>query len=892
MQTPELQAFEVHPIVQWRSVPFHIQSVELNGTDLLVGTSQGQLLVYDLPEGSVGAVPSLRLTKKDFLKTSRKPPISQLLAVPELNILLCLADTYVHVHDLTTFTSLYTIERSKGTLLFAADLHVRGMPQADTHRLSETRSTLPVDRLTLQLCCIVKRRFFVFEVGRDEAKHIKDQPLPDTPQTAVWCGRKLFFGFKREYDQVEIETGRVVEVPTESTGSFDRLAVRLPNNTFALTAERDGRPVVIFKDIEGKPLTSYGIQWEDWPRAIDVYGPYILGVTDKGIEVRFNDETSKLMQLIHLDSPQFLVHGHTILAASPSALWQLHPVPYDQQIDSLLDVNRFVDAKKIEAAMPGTPEERMKRRYNMDKAHAYYEFNRKKHFKVALDLLKGIEVSPATVLRLYPWLLPKHTPAEGVPGAPQLTPQQKQEAIAALILYLTEKRTQLYKFDSKAEAPDEADKRKKLMSIVDTTLLICYVRTGSSLLRSFVRVNNHCDISESEKVLKSADKLEELVLLYQNRGLHRQALELLRSNINKTTPDPKTMDEEECKAMAQRRAKWMHAMISHLQNLKPEHVGLVVEYSSTILDIDEKQGLGIFMSKDFPNVKTFPRVPIMQHLQEHYPHLLTQYLEFVVTEWNDTSREIHTALALSYLNAVLKMKKTPPLSSPERQRLYRFLRTSDHIDASLIMRRVASAGDVLVEERAVLLGQLNRHAEALRILANDVADPSFAEDYCNDNYDPHDLDRRNLYMVLLEHYLRPASGPPKTQQALTILGKHSDKVNALKALDMLPLDTKISEIEDFLMAILTEREHTRRAVAVQANLAKTEQLQVSERRIAIHSKHFKVTEDSLCFECRKPIRTHAFAIYPCGTLVHLHCMENESTCPRHSTRGRCRLTLN
>lgn len=144
------------------------------GTDLLVGTSQGQLLVYDLPEGSVGAVPSLRLTKKDFLKTSRKPPISQLHAVPELNLLLCLADAYVHVHELSSFTSLCVLEKSKGSLFFAADLKVRGDAAADVHRRSGICRSIPADRLDLRVCCVVKRRLQVFELRAGGSfQHIK-----------------------------------------------------------------------------------------------------------------------------------------------------------------------------------------------------------------------------------------------------------------------------------------------------------------------------------------------------------------------------------------------------------------------------------------------------------------------------------------------------------------------------------------------------------------------------------------------------------------------------------------------------------------------------------------------------------------------------------------------
>ena len=38
---------------------------------------------------------------------------------------------------------------------------------------------------------------------------------------------------------------------------------------------------------------------------------------------------------------------------------------------------------------------------------------------------------------------------------------------------------------------------------------------------------NKCNVSVSEQLLKRAERYQELVMLYKNRGLHRRALELL-----------------------------------------------------------------------------------------------------------------------------------------------------------------------------------------------------------------------------------------------------------------------------------------------------------------------------------------------------------------------------
>jgi hypothetical protein len=39
---------------------------------------------------------------------------------------------------------------------------------------------------------------------------------------------------------------------------------------------------------------------------------------------------------------------------------------------------------------------------------------------------------------------------------------------------------------------------------------------------------NHCHLGETEKTLKKHQKFSELIILYQTKGLHRKALELLQ----------------------------------------------------------------------------------------------------------------------------------------------------------------------------------------------------------------------------------------------------------------------------------------------------------------------------------------------------------------------------
>lgn len=73
--------------------------------------------------------------------------------------------------------------------------------------------------------------------------------------------------------------------------------------------------------------------------------------------------------------------------------------------------------------------------------------------------------------------------------------------------------------------------RRQLLEIVDTTLLKCYLLTNDALVASLLRLrDNHCHLAESERSLKRHHKHAELIILYQTRGLHRKALELLKKH--------------------------------------------------------------------------------------------------------------------------------------------------------------------------------------------------------------------------------------------------------------------------------------------------------------------------------------------------------------------------
>lgn len=152
-----------------------------------MGTNQGQLVVYECPRTPAGEKPQAKLlsTKKvrwftdwtkivsidltpasflpqDFLMNGKKAQITQLLVVPEFEVLLSLADNMVYVHDLKQYSLLTSLETTKGATLFAADVQIRGNVSADTHPRSAARNA-PREVLVLRLAVVVKKKIICYE---------------------------------------------------------------------------------------------------------------------------------------------------------------------------------------------------------------------------------------------------------------------------------------------------------------------------------------------------------------------------------------------------------------------------------------------------------------------------------------------------------------------------------------------------------------------------------------------------------------------------------------------------------------------------------------------------------------------------------------------------------
>jgi len=221
---------------------------------------------------------------------------------------------------------------------------------------------------------------------------------------------------------------------------------------------------------------------------------------------------------------------------------------------------------------------------------------------------------------------------------------------------------------------------------------------------------------------------------------------------------------------------------------------LIFDFAAWVIQAHSEEGLKIF-TEDLPEVEELPRAKVYDFLYKNHRRLALPYLEHVVYEWEDSNALFHNALAVLYKDRILRLNKQlqevgknggdDPIILSEYQtskaKLRSFLEISRHCSPEAILVQlpydckfrivkitnnlinsitsllhfIISKG--LFEERAILLGKLGRHEQALSIYINILKDMPAALEYCNVCYQSDSPSNKevfhNLFGKLLAGHL-------------------------------------------------------------------------------------------------------------------------------------------
>lgn len=875
------EAYEVVNVLD--KLPRQIESIACHNDTLFIGTKEGHLLVYTVHKASKDSS-RFDTTVDRTHKFFSKKPILQLEVIPEYHILVSLSDSVISVHDLTVFAPIAVVEKSRGAFLFALDL------QKETSRDGELH-------YNLRMCVAVKRRLQLYQWKNRDFHSLQDDLItPDYPKAMAWCKNSLCVGFKREYYLIKVETGLLKEL--FSTGKLmEPTIARLSDDRLALTRDE----TTIFIDSNGNPTQKAALSWTTIPSGIVYDAPYIIAVLPICVEIR-SIEPRHLIQSTEITKPKLIYCGsqHQVYIASSNSIWRLSIVPVTIQIKQLLAAKEFELALHLANMTEETEEERKQRIIRIRTLYAFNLFCQRR-FDDSLKIFAELGTDPSQVVGLYPNLLPKEfrDNLEYPDHAPDLEGAELEKALLCLIEYLTQKRNEVLKNVNKemvttaiVEGNTVMKSRRQLSQIIDTTLLKCYIQTNDALVAPLLRLkDNNCHVEEAERILIKNSKFTELIILYEKKDMHKKALDLLMKQAQKANSVLSGYD----------------STVQYLQRLGPKHIDLIFEYANLVYKESKDDLLTIFI-EDTEEVKALSREEVLSYLERTDKNLVIPYLEHVINEWEDVSPEFHNILPIQYMGRAKELLlqyfqslkpgekaveagREPGELGSIRCKLFNFLQRSLYYNAERLMAHFPTDG--MFEERAILLGKLGRHEEALAIYVHILKDPKMAENYCAITYDPDNPQGRQVFLHLFKLYLSPCDyrclgvnaanydlpTEPDKKSALNLLRNFSRRLDAIQVLNMLPSSTSLPDILSYMESILSSEASKKNNIRVLRSLLYSEHLQVLEEQMTCRQKKCIITDEKICRVCKKKIGNSAFARYPNEVIVHYYCCKDVSTCP-------------
>ncbi|KAM3717889.1 Vacuolar protein sorting-associated protein [Dirofilaria immitis] len=727
--------------------------------------------------------------------------------------------------------------------------------------------------------------------------------FPDYVNYMVWCGPIISMVAQNEYyymtvfpireDAVNVKKLFDIGSKTENpviVGLSDHKQIAYCRDNF-----------LFFQEYYGTVNPMSEIKFSEAPLNIVYDAPYLLALSGKGkIEIR-SVKPATHIQTIQLNKAMYISTGlrGTVYVGSNSDVWLLDSRP---QMKS--NVERLVSEKQFELAVQLAEKcDEISDKGVMEiKRKAAFSLFCQRRFDEWLEIHAKIKTDVMTVIAHFPRLLDSNyqeslmSLLDGQP--PDFPENEFRNGLQSLAPYLASVRmehakaaTELKKLHQPhmrdADAIERLKSHENVLQVVDTTLLKCYIQTNESLVALLLRLpDNMCIVADSEKVLLEHQKYNELYMLYERKGLHRKALTLL-------------MEQAHIEGSPLRGC---NMTVDYLQKLGNKYLDLITEFATWVLQENLSAGLSIF-TYDNVEIRSLDRERVLTFLTHECIAAVVPYLEHIIYEWNEDAPKFHELLGQHYISKVKQLQRDyisilgedehiAPAGEEEgelgeyRCKLQRFLQTSTKYSPEKLL--VQLRHNSLYEERALLLGRLSRHQQALAIYTQILKNYKAAEKYCMNCYESKDPERSKVFLILLQLYTNPPDTSivglmqsdhcqtvPNPGEAVRILKEYSDMFDPVEAVTSLPLDYTLKCVWPGLITILQTAHAKKHTTVIHKSVCDAALKQVLRRKTMLCSTKFVVDYEIECAACGKKIANSAFARYPNGRLEHFYCYQSK-----------------
>ncbi|CAJ0951539.1 unnamed protein product, partial [Mesorhabditis belari] len=865
--------------------------------NVLAGCKEGHLLVYSRTDTR------RKFDLKTLCKNFERKPVTEMAIVDSMQLLFCVSDQQLSVHEL----SHHSAEASARQVLYPllAQLKLKPVHTFAVHENTEEANVLVAISLKRKIVLLRFEKNEFFEIPIDGVSYFADNPTALT-----WCGKNLVFSVRNEYHLLSLKHNdefTQCAADAKVIATFTDLPFIVDFHEKSMIGLARGETLTI--------LTSDGVRDPRNPLCREIRfsnvlqnavydSPFVVGLLSKGlVEIRSFDPP-QLVQSITLKQAHLITNAlpGCVVVGSHADIWML-----DCHESLRKNVNFLIQEKNYRLAIQLTEQFDIFTDENKREIKRQYARNLflQRQFDECFEVYSKIGAEPYLAIQMIPEVLP-----EKLQNLQQNSPQQpldlpeneKKRAISALSDYLSLVRTELaMRLDAHQQAKqigytlgklskDELNTTRMNLQIVDTTLLRCYLKTKPMMVDSLLRLrDNSSSFDDTEDILKKANRLTSLFILYETRKKHEMALELLKAEAHRADPEP--------------FFDGVYKTVDYLQTLGNTEIDLIFKYGKWVLDSDVKEGLAIFTSSDSDLAVNLDREKVVEFLRKECVAALIPYLEHIINAWGEQRPKFHECLAEHYVAKVKYLHKDYVHAFPDdenitragtedgelgeyRRKLLRFLEASHSYSPQTIL--VQLSNQAFYEERALMLGRLGQHEQALTIYTSILHDYEAAEKYCDLYYrEERDDASAQIYLQLFQAFVSPKDPQiaglnerqipipqPNVKQAIRVLSRHANKINTVSALNLIPESTPLCLLSTALSAVLQTthdeaiRCSIRRKVCDRAVHVAEEQLRKAE------SVKITVNSATDCTLCGKKLANSALVRDPQNSsLIHVFCYE-------------------
>jgi len=612
------KAFEEEVIVD--KLPLKVESLEIWGNKIIVGTDAGTLLQYDVLPKQMGQNGNFQVQIKDPLKNFSKKPVLQLGLIRERSntpLLISISDGLVQLHYLPSFKPFSHLQKSKGCHLFA---------------VYETVESVIIS-------CAFRKKIVIYRLERGHFAVIREINVGEPAKTMNWCGGNLFVGLKNRYQLIDVQSNSVKDLPNAPLrGGIP--CVTVLDEKLLVSIEKN---IGAFLDYDGRPTDKWGITWSDSPVSVGYNYPYVIGALARHVEVQSLFEGSKFaVQQIATRAKLISIKEDCIYIAGVRDIWRLVPIPLVDQIDELVRIKSYDEALSLLKHLPAQVgnEDTKNEQINHIRFLCANHLFEKGQYDGAMALFIELHCNPQKVLRLFPGMLPRRIQDAQDNKLMKLEGNSERAALQALIKYLNQVRDPAPD-TTKGNILDDYETTTDLNEIIDTCMLRACIQTNDAAIYELLGGPNRCNLKESVKMLTDATRTQDLVRLYKTKGMHLKALDIL-TNLSK------------------KRGTGTKELIQYLKELGREHLDLIIKYSVWPLEQTPAEGIDIFMENRSEEDSLPPNV-VLNHIKtlnkDAAKKITIPFLEWLVNERHETNSDFHNELILEYLSKVLEIKK-------------------------------------------------------------------------------------------------------------------------------------------------------------------------------------------------------------------------------------------